>query len=26
MGLPFMLLWNDYGKAPSQGGIYAIKA
>jgi len=25
MGLPFMLPWNDYGKAPSQGGSYAIK-
>ena len=25
MGLPFMLPWNDYGEAPSQGGSYAIK-
>ncbi len=25
MGLPSMLLWNDYGKAPSQGGSYASK-
>jgi len=24
-GLPFMLPWNDYGEAPSQGGSYAIK-
>jgi hypothetical protein len=25
MGLPFMLPWNDYGEAPSQGGSHAIK-
>ena len=25
MGLPFMLPWNDYGEAPSQGGSYAVK-
>ncbi len=25
MGLPFMLLWNDYGEAPSQGGSHAVK-